>query len=107
MLYLETGRAHSDADIRQQGAEVFPFEGSGPAFDQDVPSAHGAENRTTHLDWDKGGAPLLFGHTEEHSHILLCTLSFHPLQLVCPLGRILIISSILSFLFLPQSSFWK
>lgn len=31
---------------------------------------------------------------------------FHPLQLVCPAGRILITSSILSFLSLPQSSFW-
>ena len=96
MLYLEAGGAHGDAHIRQQGAEVFPFERPGPAFDQDVPSAHGAQHGAAHLDGDKGGAPLLFGHTDEQNHILLWTLSFQPLQLLRSVGRILITSSFLT-----------
>lgn len=68
MLYLEAGGAHGDAHIRQQGAEVFPFERPGPAFDQDIPPAHGAQHRATHLDRDKVRAPLLFGHTHKHIH---------------------------------------
>lgn len=62
-LYLEAGGAHCDAHIGQQGAEVFPFERPGPAFDQDVPPAHGAQHQATHLHRDKGRAPLLFKHT--------------------------------------------
>lgn len=84
MLYLEAGGAHGDAHIRQQGAEVFPFERPGPAFDQDVPPAHGAQHRATHLDGDKGGAPLLLGHTHEHVHILLWSPSFYPLPAGLP-----------------------
>lgn len=57
--YLEAGGTHGDADVRQQGAEVLPVEGSGPAFDQDVPPAHGAKRGATHLDGDKAGPPLL------------------------------------------------
>lgn len=38
--HLEAGGAHGDAHVRQQGAEVFPVERPGPAFDQDVPPAH-------------------------------------------------------------------
>ena len=34
---------NGDAHIWQQGAEVFPLEWPGPAFDQDVPPAHGAQ----------------------------------------------------------------
>lgn len=60
--HLEAGGAHGDAHIRQQGAEVFPFERPGPAFDQDVPPAHGAQHRATHLDRDKVRAPLLKAH---------------------------------------------
>ena len=90
MLYLEAGGAHRDAHIRQQGAEGFPFEWPGPTFDQDVPPAHGAQHQATHLDRDKVRAPLLLGHTNEHIRILLRIQSFHPVQLVCPVGGILI-----------------
>lgn len=73
-MYLEAGGAHGDAHIRHQGAEVFPLQGHGPAFDQDVPPAHQAQHGTTHLDWDKGGTPLLLRQTMSHvSHSLrLC-----------------------------------
>lgn len=97
MLYLEAGGAHGDAHIGQQGAEVFPFERPGPAFDQDVPPAHGTQHRATHLDGDKVRAALLFGNTDEHIHILLWTLSFHLVQLVGPAGGIFIATSPLSF----------
>lgn len=96
MLYLEAGGAHGDAHIRQQGAEVFPFERPGPAFYQDVPPAHGAQHRATHLDGDKGRASLLFGHT--HGHII------EPVLLSSPAGSPSwwninrLISSVLSYL---------
>lgn len=75
-MYLEAGGAHGDAHIRHQGAEVFPLEGHGPAFDQDVPPAHQAQHGTTHLDWDKGGTPLLLGQTMIH-----VTMNRHSLRL--------------------------
>lgn len=75
-MYLEAGGAHGDAHIRHQGAEVLPLEGHGPAFDQDVPPAHQAQHRTTHLDWDKGGTPLLLGQTMIH-----VTMNRHSLRL--------------------------
>lgn len=70
-MYLKAGGAHGDADIRQQGAEVFPFQRPGPALDEDVPPAHGAQHGAAHLDWDEVGAPLLLGQTREHSRALL------------------------------------
>ena len=81
ILHLEAGGAHGDAHIWQQGAEVFPLERPGPAFDQDVPPAHGAQRRATHLDGDKVGAPLLLGHTETHPCFNMDP-SFHLVQLV-------------------------
>lgn len=42
--YLEAGGAHGDGGIRQERAEVLPLQGRGPALDEDVPSAHGAQH---------------------------------------------------------------
>ena len=100
MLYLEAGGAHGDAHIRQQGAEVFPFERPGPTFDQDVPPAHGAQHRATHLDRDKVRAPLLFGHTDEQIHVLLGTSFLSPSPAALPSWWNInhLISFVLSFL---------
>lgn len=53
MPYLKAGGAHGDANVGEQRAEVFPFEWPGPAFDQDVPPAHGAQHQAAHLDRDE------------------------------------------------------
>lgn len=66
-MYLEAGGAHGDAHIRHQGAEVFPLEWHGPAFDQDVPPAHQAQHGAVHFDRDKGRTPLLLGQTMIHT----------------------------------------
>lgn len=46
--YLEAGRTHGDADVGQQRSVVLPAERFGPAFDQNIPSGHGAQHRPTH-----------------------------------------------------------
>lgn len=40
--YLEAGRTHGDGSAREQRAEVLPAQWSRPAFDEDIPAAHGA-----------------------------------------------------------------
>lgn len=47
-LYLEAGGAHGDGGVRQERAEVLPLQGRGPALDEDVPTAHGAQHRPAH-----------------------------------------------------------
>lgn len=66
--YLEAGGAHGDGGVGEERAEVLPLQGAGPALDEDVPTAHGAQHRTARHHRHELRAALLHGRWAGKKH---------------------------------------